>query len=153
MGGADDGVDAVAAHDPDITTLDLHMPGIDGLETLARLRELPDPPSVVYVTGSEEQRVAVAALRALGAGNRLLSRVQAAELLGLGALSGTLAGIASLAVGWALADRVFDFPWQAPLWWPLVGAAVGAVLAWAVGWWGLRDVLRRPAGQSLREAV
>jgi putative ABC transport system permease protein len=94
-----------------------------------------------------------AVLRALGAGNRLLSRVQAAELLGLGALSGALAGAASIGVGWALADQVFDFPWQAPLWWPLLGAAAGAVLAWAVGWWGLRDVLRRPAAQSLREAV
>ena len=47
-----------------LVAVDHYMPGIDGLETLARLRELPDPPSVVYVTGSEEQRVAVAALRA-----------------------------------------------------------------------------------------
>ncbi|MBI5334291.1 MAG: ABC transporter permease [Burkholderiales bacterium] len=109
---------------------------------------------VAALLASRESRTReFAVLRALGAGNRLLSRVQAAELLGLGALAGALAGVASLAVGWVLSDRVFDFPWQAPLWWPLVGAAVGAVLAWAVGWWGLRDVLRRPAGQSLREAV
>ncbi len=47
-----------------LVAVDHYMPGIDGLETLARLRALPDPPSVVYVTGSEEQRVAVAALRA-----------------------------------------------------------------------------------------
>lgn len=109
---------------------------------------------VAALVASRESRTReFAVLRALGAGNRLLSRVQAAELLGLGALSGALAGVASLAVGWVLSDRVFDFPWQAPLWWPLVGAAVGAVLAWAVGWWGLRDVLHRPAAQSLREAI
>ncbi len=47
-----------------LVAVDHYMPGIDGLETLARLRQLPDMPSVVYVTGSEEQRVAVAALRA-----------------------------------------------------------------------------------------
>jgi len=48
----------------DLVAVDHYMPGMDGLETLARLRELPDPPPVVYVTGSEEGRVAVAALRA-----------------------------------------------------------------------------------------
>lgn len=109
---------------------------------------------VAALVASRESRTReFAVLRALGAGNRLLSRVQAAELLGLGALAGALAGVASLAVGWVLAERVFDFAWQAPLWWPLVGAAVGALLAWSVGWWGLRDVLRRPAAQSLREAL
>ena len=40
------------------------MPGMDGLETLKQLRALPDPPPVVYVTGSEEGRIAVAALKA-----------------------------------------------------------------------------------------
>jgi len=40
------------------------MPGMDGLETLGRLRGLPAAPPVVYVTGSEEGRVAVAALKA-----------------------------------------------------------------------------------------
>ncbi len=44
--------------------LDHYMPGQDGLETLAQLRALPDPPPVLYVTGSDEGRIAVAALRA-----------------------------------------------------------------------------------------
>jgi putative ABC transport system permease protein len=29
---------------------------------------------------------------------------------------------------------------------------VGALLALAAGWWGLRDVLRRPVVQTLRQA-
>lgn len=47
-----------------LVAVDHYMPGIDGLETMERLRALPCAPAVVYVTGSEESRVAVAALRA-----------------------------------------------------------------------------------------
>ncbi len=39
------------------------MPGQDGLATLEALRALPDCPPIVYVTGSEESRIAVAALK------------------------------------------------------------------------------------------
>lgn len=62
--GGEIGVRIAAEQRFHLVAVDHYMPGIDGLETLARLRALPDPPSVVYVTGSEEQRVAVAALRA-----------------------------------------------------------------------------------------
>ncbi|UIJ70664.1 sensor histidine kinase [Aurantimonas sp. HBX-1] len=48
----------------DLLAIDHYMPGMDGLETLALVRALPSPPPVVYVTGSEESRVAVAALKA-----------------------------------------------------------------------------------------
>ena len=36
---------------------------------------------------------------------------------------------------------------------PLVGAAAGALLALAAGWWGLREVLRRPVVETLRQAA
>jgi two-component sensor histidine kinase len=56
---------AIAAAEPfDLIAVDHYMPGMDGLETLAQLRALPDVPPVVYVTGSEEGRIAVAALKA-----------------------------------------------------------------------------------------
>ncbi|MEN2786305.1 sensor histidine kinase [Sphingomonas qilianensis] len=56
---------ALAAAAPfDLIAVDHYMPGMDGLETLAQLRTLPVLPPVVYVTGSEEGRIAVAALKA-----------------------------------------------------------------------------------------
>ena len=62
--GGEDGIARAAADVFDLVAVDHYMPGIDGLETLERLRALPDAPAVVYVTGSEESRVAVAALHA-----------------------------------------------------------------------------------------
>lgn len=108
--------------------------------------------TAALIASRESRAREFAVLRALGAGDGLLSRVQGAELVGTGALAGVLAATASLVLGWFLAERIFEFEWQAPLWWPLVGAVAGAVLAAAAGWWGLREVLRRPVGQTLREA-
>lgn len=47
----------------DVVALDHYMPGRDGLDTLAAIQGEPDPPPVIYVTGSEEGRVAIAALK------------------------------------------------------------------------------------------
>jgi putative ABC transport system permease protein len=89
-------------------------------------------------------------MRALGAGSRLLGQVQRAELLGVGALAGALASLAAMAVGWALARYAFEFAWNPSPWVPVIGAAAGALLALAAGWWGLREVLRRPVLETLR---
>jgi putative ABC transport system permease protein len=103
------------------------------------------------ITATREARAhEFAVMRALGASGALLRQVQRAELLGVGALAGTLAAAAAMAVGWALARYVFEFNWTAAPWVPLTGAIAGALLAWAAGWWGLRDVLRRPVLQTLR---
>jgi two-component sensor histidine kinase len=48
----------------DAIILDHHMPGQDGLDTLAQIGTLADPPPVIYVTGEAEGRIAVAALKA-----------------------------------------------------------------------------------------
>ncbi|TAL26415.1 MAG: FtsX-like permease family protein [Aquabacterium sp.] len=103
---------------------------------------------------SRTQRVReFAVLRALGAGDRMLSRVQGAELLGLGMLAGALAASAAVGLGWVMASQVFEFDWTPKWWWPPLGAALGGVIAWAAGWWGLRGVLRSTVNETLREAA
>nr|WP_221212276.1 histidine kinase dimerization/phosphoacceptor domain -containing protein [Brevundimonas lenta] len=50
--------------DFDVVALDHYMPGREGLDVLPDIIALIDPPPVVYVTGAQEGRIAVAALRA-----------------------------------------------------------------------------------------
>lgn len=71
-----EGVALAQAEQFDLIAVDHYMPGMDGLETLKRLRKLPDPVPVVYVTGSEEGQVAVAALKA-GAADYVVKTVGA----------------------------------------------------------------------------
>jgi putative ABC transport system permease protein len=106
------------------------------------------------VTATREERAReFAIMRAVGAKSSLLRQVQRAELMGVGLLAGFLASIVATAVGWALAKYVFEFTWTVSLWVPVFGALSGAVLALAAGWWGLRDVLRRPVVETLRRAA
>lgn len=63
-GSGADGVAKAATTQYDLVAVDHYMPGHDGLETLAQLQALTGCPPIVYVTGSEESRVAVAALKA-----------------------------------------------------------------------------------------
>ena len=106
------------------------------------------------ITATREARSReFAVMRALGASSKLLAQVQRAELLGVGALAGVLASLAAMALGWALAHYVFEFSWNPALWVPLAGGGAGALLALGAGWWGLREVLRRPVVQTLRQAA
>ena len=106
------------------------------------------------VTATRDERAReFAIMRALGAGSSLLRQVQRAELAGVGLLAGFLASAVAVVVGWALARYAFDFAWTASPLVPLQGALAGAALALAAGWWGLRDVLRRPVVETLRRAA
>ncbi len=68
VGIARDGLDAlekIAALTPDVVTLDLVMPNLDGIGVLDALRERPAPPRVVVVTMSDaDSELGVAALGA-----------------------------------------------------------------------------------------
>ncbi|WP_122464861.1 MULTISPECIES: sensor histidine kinase [Brevundimonas] len=48
----------------DVIALDHYMPVREGLDVLPEMLAIPDAPPVVYVTGAEEGRIAIAALRA-----------------------------------------------------------------------------------------
>jgi len=90
--------------------------------------------------------------RALGATRKQLSQAQLIEFTLVGALSGVLAASGAAPMGWALATYQFKFAWSfSPVVW-LVGLAAGAACAIAGGWLGLRNVLRQPPLQTLREA-
>ncbi len=60
----DAGLEMLAEGAFDILALDHYMPGRDGLDVLPDILDRPAPPPVVYVTGAQEGRIAVAALRA-----------------------------------------------------------------------------------------
>ena len=105
------------------------------------------------ITATREERAReFAIMRAVGAQGKLLRQVQRAELAGVGLLAGLLASVVATVVGWALARFVFGFEWTASPLVPALGALAGAALALAAGWWGLRDVLRRPVVETLRRA-
>ncbi|MHA4867450.1 ABC transporter permease [Duganella sp. PWIR1] len=103
--------------------------------------------------GSQDERTREAGLlRALGATRKQLSQAQLIEFSLVGALSGVLAASGAAAMGWALATYQFKFAWSfSPMVW-LVGLVAGALCAIAGGWLGLRNVLRQPPLQTLREA-
>lgn len=100
----------------------------------------------------EERAREFAIMRAVGARSRLLRQVQRAELAGVGLLAGFLSSVVAMGIGGALASQVFGFEWTPPLWVPAAGALAGGLLALGAGWWGLREVLRRPVVETLRNA-
>lgn len=71
----DEGIEKVRTGTFDVVTVDHYMPGKDGLATLEAIQELPDPPPVIYVTGADESRIAVAALKA-GAADYVIKDVE-----------------------------------------------------------------------------
>jgi putative ABC transport system permease protein len=103
--------------------------------------------------GSTAERTREAGLlRALGATRGQLASAQRIEFMLVGGLSGLLAASGAAALGWALAEYQFKFPWHfEPQVWA-AGLVVGAACALVGGWLGLRNVLRQPPLQTLREA-
>ena len=78
-----EGLAFAAAERFDAIGLDHYMPGQDGLEVLEALQLLPDPPPIIFVTGAEEPRIAVTALKS-GAADYVVKDVHGTfiELLG-----------------------------------------------------------------------
>ena len=93
-----------------------------------------------------------AVLRALGARQSLLVKVQRTELLSIGAIAGAMSSAVALILGGALARYVFEFAWNPSPFLMLEAGVLGALLAWFCGSWGLRGVLHQPVVDTLRAA-
>jgi two-component sensor histidine kinase len=58
------GLKALAAEEFDVIALDQNMPGLDGLSTLARIHAIANHPPVIFVTGAQDSKLVVTALKA-----------------------------------------------------------------------------------------
>jgi two-component sensor histidine kinase len=58
------GLERLRQGDIDVIALDQYMPEIDGIETLERIMAIADAPPVVFVTASQDSKIAVTALKA-----------------------------------------------------------------------------------------
>ncbi|HXR57091.1 MAG TPA: FtsX-like permease family protein [Casimicrobiaceae bacterium] len=99
----------------------------------------------------DERKFDAAIVRTLGASRAQLRGAHAAEFLLLGALAGFLGAVGATAIGWALADRVFNIPFTGN---PLVfvyGIVGGALAVLCAGWLGTRETVREPPLRILRE--
>ncbi|QEA40534.1 two-component system response regulator NarL [Pistricoccus aurantiacus] len=79
-GDPEEGLRLAAELDPDMILLDLNMPGMNGIETLKRLREADFAGRVVMFTVSDHEEDVVAALRA-GADGYLLKDMDPDEMV------------------------------------------------------------------------
>jgi two-component sensor histidine kinase len=73
-GGAE-GLERLREGGIDVVALDQYMPGLDGLDTLERILKVPNAPPVVFVTASQDSKIAITALKA-GAADYLVKDVQ-----------------------------------------------------------------------------
>ena len=102
---------------------------------------------------TQDERLQEAALmRALGARRAQVAAAQRAEFLALGLVAGVLASAGATAIGYVLAERVFQFPWQfnAAIW--LAGPLAGLACVVLNAWLGGRAALNHPPMLALREA-
>lgn len=75
-----EGVESVKAERPDLVISDINMPKMSGIDFLRNIKLLPDPPTVMMLTGYSDLQTAIEALR-LGAYDYLVKPVEADDLL------------------------------------------------------------------------
>ena len=102
---------------------------------------------------TQDERVQEAAvMRALGASRAQVLAAQRAEFLALGLVAGTLAAVGATAIGFAIAQQVFQFSYTVNHWVWLAGPALGLACVSVNVWAGARAALSRSPIAALREA-
>ncbi len=102
---------------------------------------------------TRDERVHEAAvMRALGASRAQVLAAQRAEFLALGLVAGALAAVGATAIGFAIAQQVFQFTYTVNPWVWLAGPALGLACVSVNVWAGARAALSRPPIAALREA-
>lgn len=79
-GSGEEALEVVLQHDPDMILMDLNMKGMDGIQTVAALRQKNVNACILMITVSDNDSDVIAALRA-GADGYLLKDVEPEELL------------------------------------------------------------------------
>ena len=78
-GTVDEAVEVIAAHEPDVVLLDVHMPDGGGVEVLRRAAELAEPPRFLALSVSDAAEDVIAVIRA-GARGYVTKSISAADL-------------------------------------------------------------------------
>ena len=104
-------------------------------------------------SAADERRYELAIMRALGARREQLRRAVLAELAAIGALSGLVAALATLAVGQILARQVFNLEVLPAFWLLPAGTVGGGLLVIGAGWFAGAKLLRLTPLESLRSGV
>ena len=99
----------------------------------------------------DERSFEAAVLRTLGADGRYLRRLHLSEFAVLGGLSGLFAAAGAVLLGWVLALRVLEIPYQpnAAIW--AIGVFGGMAAVMLAGWAGTRRLAALPPLAILRE--
>ena len=71
----------LALHAADVVLLDIRMPGMDGLALAARLRAMPQPPRVIFVTAHAEHALAAFEVEAVDYLTKPVRRLRLQEAL------------------------------------------------------------------------
>jgi putative ABC transport system permease protein len=110
--------------------------------------------AVLYAAllSTQDERIHEAAiLRTLGADSRYLRRLHLSEFAVLGLMSGLFAAGGAVLLGWVLASRVLDIPYQTGITIWLSGGLGGMVVVMLAGWLGTRRLTVLPPLVILRE--